>query len=205
MVFQVHNNLPYDPGDLALPEVMEPKDETPEYEITMETDSDGQPLVSFGGSLSLARIQSLVSMTTPRGSSGSQISPAFVEFNLSCDGFGCLFLPSVFPQSIQLPNQAGPPIIPGVGLGGDRVFPPQNGLTFSTWIRVVKHSARPGYAVCVLVPVCVSVHVCVHMCVCVCVRTCVYMYMCVCVHACMRVCMHACVCPCVRNLTCSHY
>lgn len=148
LVLQVHNNIPYDPGDLVLPSDAGPRDETPDYEITMETDSDGQPLVSFGSSLSLARIQSLVSMTTPRGSSGSQISPAFVEFNLSCDGFGCLFLPSVFPQSIQLPSQAGQPVIPGVGLGGDRVFPPQNGLTFSTWIRVVKHNVRTRYAVC---------------------------------------------------------
>ena len=134
---------------------MEQKGISPEYEITMETDTDGQPLVSFGSSLSLARIQSLVSMTTPRGSSGSQISPSFVEFNLSCDGFGCLFLPSVFPQSIQLPSQAGQPVVPGVGLGGDRVFPPQNGLTFSTWIRVVKHSVRTRSAVCVLERVCV--------------------------------------------------
>lgn len=53
--------------------------------------------------LSLARIQSLVSMTTPRdgilyGSSSLAASPPFVEFDMSLDGFGCLFLPSVFPQ-----------------------------------------------------------------------------------------------------------
>ena len=53
--------------------------------------------------LSLARIQSLVSMTTPRdgilyGSSSLGASPPFVEFDMSLDGFGCLFLPSVFPQ-----------------------------------------------------------------------------------------------------------
>ena len=53
--------------------------------------------------LSLARIQSLVSMTTPRdgilyGSSSLGASPSFIEFDMALDGFGCLFLPSVFPQ-----------------------------------------------------------------------------------------------------------
>ena len=171
---QVHNNLPYDPDDLMLPEDNEPIRETPEYEINMQTDADSQPMVSFGGSMSLARIQSLVSMTTPRGSSGTQSSPAFVEFNLSCDGFGCLFLPSVFPQYIQVPNQTGPPIVPGVGQGGDRVFPPQNGLTFSTWIRVVKHSVRHRYATYVFV----GERICVCFMVCMCV-VCMYMGICV--------------------------
>lgn len=56
----------------------------------------------FGGSLSLARVQSLVSMTTPRDGNqeGALRNPPFVEFDLSIDGFACLFLPSVFPQSI---------------------------------------------------------------------------------------------------------
>ncbi len=55
----------------------------------------------FGGSLSLARIQSLVTMTTPRDGCQPVIigAPPFVEFDLSVDGFGCLFLPSVFPHS----------------------------------------------------------------------------------------------------------
>ena len=67
-----------------------------------------EPLVSSGTPetkgkpLSLARIQSLVSMTTPRDGNLSGISigscPPFVEFDMSIDGFGCLFLPSVFPQ-----------------------------------------------------------------------------------------------------------
>ena len=57
----------------------------------------------FGGSLSLARVQSLVSMTTPRdgNQAGLVRMPPFVEFDLSIDGFACLFLPSVFPQSIS--------------------------------------------------------------------------------------------------------
>ena len=61
----------------------------------------------YGGSLSLARIQSLVSMTTPRSSNLSTIlgSPSFIEIDHSIDGFGCLFLPSVFPQTITAPQQ----------------------------------------------------------------------------------------------------
>lgn len=61
----------------------------------------------YGGSLSLARIQSLVSMTTPRSSNLSNVlgSPSFIEIDHSIDGFGCLFLPSVFPQPINVPQQ----------------------------------------------------------------------------------------------------
>ena len=56
-----------------------------------------------GGSLSLARIQSLVTMTTPRSSFTS--NPSFIEIDHSIDGFGCLFLPSVFPQTITSTQQ----------------------------------------------------------------------------------------------------
>ena len=63
--------------------------------------------IKYGGSLSLARIQSLVSMTTPRCSNLSNVlgSPSFIEIDHSIDGFGCLFLPSVFPQPINVPQQ----------------------------------------------------------------------------------------------------
>ncbi len=78
------------------------EDPSNENQVTNETQSDEE--APYGGSLSLARIQSLVSMTTPRdgGQPGlmGQVPP-FVEFDLSIDGFGCLFLPSLFPQSID--------------------------------------------------------------------------------------------------------
>ena len=66
-------------------------------ESDLESPNQNAP---YGGSLSLARIQSLVSMTTPRDAvqPGIHGSPSFVEFDQSIDGFGCLFLPSVFPQ-----------------------------------------------------------------------------------------------------------
>lgn len=58
---------------------------------------------------------------------------------MSAEGFGCLFLPSVAPQA---PNTGGcldGSIIGGIG-SGDRVFPPQNGLSYSTWFCVDKFS-----------------------------------------------------------------
>ena len=64
----------------------------------------GNQKKKYGGSLSLARIQSLVTMTTPRSSTLSNVlgNPSFIEIDHSIDGFGCLFLPSVFPQPINL-------------------------------------------------------------------------------------------------------
>ena len=70
--------------------------------IKVESESTNKN-APFGGSLSLARVQSLVSMTTPRDGNqeGMIRNPPFVEFDLSIDGFACLFLPSVFPMSIS--------------------------------------------------------------------------------------------------------
>lgn len=60
--------------------------------------------------------------------------PPFVEFDMSAEGFGCLYLASIAPQS-----PAGPGVVTGAllsadnnvigGIGsGDRLFPPQTGL-----------------------------------------------------------------------------
>lgn len=32
--------------------------------------------------------------------SGNQVFPPFVEFDMRAEGFGCLFLPSIAPQSV---------------------------------------------------------------------------------------------------------
>ena len=118
-----------------------------------EVTSESGPLKSqtanqiapYGGSLSLARIQSLVSMTTPRDGfhMGMVSNPPFVEFNLSIDGFGCLFLPSVFPLSIDRTVTTGGQTTTvstttGTAGGGERPFPPSSGLTFSSWILMSK-------------------------------------------------------------------
>jgi len=53
-----------------------------------------------GGAVSLTRVKCVVSMTTPRDARahGTTDCPSFVEFDMSVDGFGCLFLPAIAPQ-----------------------------------------------------------------------------------------------------------
>ena len=53
-----------------------------------------------GGAVPLTRVKCVVSMTTPRDARahGATDSPSFVEFDMSVDGFGCLFLPAIAPQ-----------------------------------------------------------------------------------------------------------
>ena len=84
------------------PSQIEPSNKVSEKNKTVENELTNKN-APFGGSLSLARIQSLVSMTTPRDGNQEGLirNPPFVEFDLSIDGFACLFLPSVFPQSIS--------------------------------------------------------------------------------------------------------
>lgn len=72
-----------------------------------------------------------VSMTTPKdGPTLSTVCAAFVELSLSREGFSCLFLPSVAPQSLSGPAMVGvvaaDSVLGGIG-AGDRVFPPQTG------------------------------------------------------------------------------
>ncbi|XP_065351177.1 WD repeat and FYVE domain-containing protein 3 [Cloeon dipterum] len=100
-----------------------------------------------GGPVPLTRIKTLVSMTTPRDFRlhGASILPPFVEFDMSAEGFGCLFLPSLAPQSSNIQgvaasgNQQDMNVVGGIG-AGDRIFPPPGGLTFSTWMCVDKYS-----------------------------------------------------------------
>lgn len=46
-------------------------------------------------------------MMTPRDFrvSGSSLNPAFVEFDMSVEGFGCIFLPSIAPQGYSFDGQ----------------------------------------------------------------------------------------------------
>ncbi|XP_019753468.2 WD repeat and FYVE domain-containing protein 3 isoform X1 [Dendroctonus ponderosae] len=97
-----------------------------------------------GGPVPLTRIKTIVSMTTPKDfrAQASYTSPPFIEFDMSAEGFGCLFLPSIAPQSLPAAS-----VVSGVescvlgGIGsGDRLFPPQTGLSYSTWICVDKFS-----------------------------------------------------------------
>ncbi|XP_045600783.1 WD repeat and FYVE domain-containing protein 3 isoform X4 [Procambarus clarkii] len=107
--------------------------------------SSGQS--TYNGPVPLTRIKTLVSMTTPRDFRvGTLVYPSFVEFDMSAEGFGCLFLPSMAPQSAGGGSVVGaalsstePNVIGGIGTG-DRIFPPQTGLTYSTWVCVEKYS-----------------------------------------------------------------
>ncbi|KAH8377111.1 hypothetical protein KR093_003521 [Drosophila rubida] len=105
-------------------------------------DIDLQQPYHQGGPVPLTRIKTLVSMTTPRDfrAHGSSTLPPFVELDMSAEGFGCLYLPSLAPQATAT---AGGTIdantIGGIG-AGDRIFPPQTGLSYSTWFCVEKFS-----------------------------------------------------------------
>ncbi|BFF93489.1 WD repeat and FYVE domain-containing protein 3 [Drosophila madeirensis] len=105
-------------------------------------DIDLQQPYRLGGPVPLTRIKTLVSMTTPRDfrAHGSSTLPPFVELDMSAEGFGCLYLPSLAPQATAT---AGGTIdantIGGIG-AGDRIFPPQTGLSYSTWFCVEKFS-----------------------------------------------------------------
>ncbi|XP_050392525.2 WD repeat and FYVE domain-containing protein 3 [Patella vulgata] len=112
---------------------------------TMEIE---KKLKSAGGTVPLTRVKCLVSMTTPRDARmhGAAVTPAFVEFDMSAEGFACLYLPSVAPQGPPTPSVVGgvvgtsdPVVYGGVGTG-ERVFPPPSGLTYSSWFCVDKFS-----------------------------------------------------------------
>lgn len=74
-----------------------------------------------GGPVPLTRIKTLVSMTTPKDfrAHGSCTLPPFVELDMSAEGFACLYLPSVAPQSTTPPTvvSADNSVLGGIGSG----------------------------------------------------------------------------------------
>jgi len=83
-------------------------------------------LKSTGYPVPLTRVKCLVSMTTPKDARmhGSSVTPAFVEFNMNAEGFGCLYLPSIAPQGPPTPSVvsgvvgvADSSVIGGIGTG----------------------------------------------------------------------------------------
>ena len=77
----------------------------------------------------------------------NSILPPFIELDMSSEGFGCIFLPSMAPTSAHSVSVVGVSslasqesnVIGGIGVG-DRAFPSQPGLSYSTWICVEKFS-----------------------------------------------------------------
>uniref|UniRef100_A0A1A8RM48 WD repeat and FYVE domain containing 3 n=1 Tax=Nothobranchius rachovii TaxID=451742 RepID=A0A1A8RM48_9TELE len=94
----------------------------------------------------LTRVKCLVSMTTPHDIRlhGSAVTPPFVEFDTSLEGFGCLFLPSLAPLNAPTNNTNTSGVSDGAvvsGMGaGERLFPPPSGLSYSTWFCVERFS-----------------------------------------------------------------
>ncbi|XP_041955880.1 WD repeat and FYVE domain-containing protein 3 isoform X5 [Alosa sapidissima] len=97
----------------------------------------------------LTRVKCLVSMTTPHDIRlhGSAVTPAFVEFDTSLEGFGCLFLPSLAPHNAPSNNANTSGVSDGAvlsGMGtGERLFPPPSGLSYSCWFCIERFSTPP--------------------------------------------------------------
>lgn len=75
-----------------------------------------------GGPVPLTRIKTIVSMTTPKDfrAQASYTLPPFVEFDMSAEGFGSLYLPSIAPQSLSAPSVVSgveSSILGGIGSG----------------------------------------------------------------------------------------
>ncbi|KAJ8022395.1 WD repeat and FYVE domain-containing protein 3 [Holothuria leucospilota] len=98
-----------------------------------------------GSTVPLTRVKCLVSMTTPRDTRLTDATslPAFVEFDMNVEGYGCLYLPSIAPQStasqavvaVGMTTGSSGETHGGIG-SGDRAFPPQSGVSYSVWFCV---------------------------------------------------------------------
>ncbi|XP_065602222.1 WD repeat- and FYVE domain-containing protein 4 isoform X2 [Cyrtonyx montezumae] len=103
------------------------------------------PWVSKGSALALQTAMSLISMTSPRNLQlhSSALAPSFVEFDMSMEGYGCLYLPTL---ATVLGPSAEQSVSGGIGIGS-RLFPPSSGLTLSCWFLVSKfgvmHNSHP--------------------------------------------------------------
>lgn len=92
-------------------------------------------------------------MATPRDSSVNfLLDPPFIEFDMRQEGFSCIFIPSIAPISSVAPSSGPTNLLTGAivgnsdvpvsvigGIGnGERAFPSQSGLSFTTWIYIQK-------------------------------------------------------------------
>ncbi|XP_026707231.1 WD repeat- and FYVE domain-containing protein 4 [Athene cunicularia] len=101
--------------------------------------------VSKGSALALRTAMSLISMSSPRNFQlrSTSLAPSFVEFDMSMEGYGCLYLPTL--ATVMGPS-AEQSVSGGIGMG-TRMFPPSSGLTLSCWFLVSKfglvHNSHP--------------------------------------------------------------
>ncbi|XP_041874799.1 WD repeat- and FYVE domain-containing protein 4 isoform X4 [Corvus kubaryi] len=103
------------------------------------------PWLSKRSALALQTAMSLISMTSPRNFQlhGTALAPSFVEFDMSMEGYGCLYLPTL---ATVMGSSADQSVSGGTGMG-IRTFPPSSGLTLSCWFLVSKfglvHNSHP--------------------------------------------------------------
>ncbi|XP_061601856.1 WD repeat- and FYVE domain-containing protein 4 isoform X2 [Cololabis saira] len=98
-----------------------------------------QPTTACGSAIPIHQIVSLVSITAPRTFRPHKVSssPAFVEFDMSESGYGCLLLPSLATVKGVTADSTSTG-----GIGRDcRSFPPTAGLTFSCWFQINRFSS----------------------------------------------------------------
>uniref|UniRef100_A0A5F7Z9T5 WDFY family member 4 n=1 Tax=Macaca mulatta TaxID=9544 RepID=A0A5F7Z9T5_MACMU len=100
-----------------------------------------QPLgKSQDSTTALQTALSLISMTSPRNLQPQRaaLAPSFVEFDMSVEGYGCLFIPTL---STVMGTSTEYSVSGGIGTGATRPFPPPGGLTFSCWFLISRHGA----------------------------------------------------------------
>ncbi|XP_074152220.1 WD repeat- and FYVE domain-containing protein 4 [Sminthopsis crassicaudata] len=87
----------------------------------------------------LQTAMSLISMTSPRNihPQKATLAPSFVEFDMSMEGYGCLFIPTL---STIMGANTEHSISGGIGIV-PRLFPPLNGFTFSSWFLISKQNS----------------------------------------------------------------
>lgn len=102
-------------------------------------------------SIPLSRIKSIISISMPKDSNDNfLLNPPFTEFDMSKEGFSCIFIPSIAPISTvsfsngptsilagAIVGNSDVPVTVNGGIGtGERVFPSQSGLSFTSWIYI---------------------------------------------------------------------
>ncbi|KAM4852716.1 WD repeat- and FYVE domain-containing protein 4 [Thomomys bottae] len=93
----------------------------------------------WGSTTALQTAMSLISMTSPRSLQPQRatLAPSFVEFDMSVEGYGCLFIPTL---STVMGTSTEYSVSGGVGTGASRSFPPPGGLTFSCWFLISRQA-----------------------------------------------------------------
>ncbi|XP_043836803.1 LOW QUALITY PROTEIN: WD repeat- and FYVE domain-containing protein 4 [Dromiciops gliroides] len=112
----------------------------PDASLTVRTvPASKSPWLSKSSVNTLQTAMSLISMTSPRNIQPQKATlvPSFVEFDMSMEGYGYLFIPTL---STIMGANTEHSISGGIGIG-PRLFPPPNGLTFSSWFLISKHSS----------------------------------------------------------------